>query len=156
VSDVIEEAGNLGGALLKDLEWVRKADPDIPFHIERAARCEHDARRLDQRGTKLRRRHIDIDLDQANRRCLQLDIRDQRLLADPIVENREVSPRNSLVARKDLVLGIERNGRKIMESAPFRRLASPTDLFDCQAALPFLRARSSVEMLTPDCSAACW
>jgi hypothetical protein len=60
------------GPLLKDLEWVRKADPDIPFHIERAARCEHDARRLDQRGTKLRRRHIDIDLDQANRRCLRL------------------------------------------------------------------------------------
>jgi hypothetical protein len=42
------------------------------------------------------------------------------------------------------------------ESAPFRGLASPTDFFDCQAALPFLRARSSVEMLTPDCSAACW
>jgi hypothetical protein len=42
------------------------------------------------------------------------------------------------------------------ESAPFLGLASPTDLFDCQAALPFLRARSSVEMLTPDCSAACW
>lgn len=42
------------------------------------------------------------------------------------------------------------------ESASFLGLASLTDLFDCQAALPFLRARSSVEMLTPDCSAASW
>src|SRR5260370_41404780 len=42
-----------------------------------------------------------------------------------------------------------------MESAPVRGLAPLTDFFDCQAALPFLRARRSVETLTPDCLAAC-
>jgi hypothetical protein len=44
---------------------------------------------------------------------------------------------------------------RFMESAPFRGLAPLTDFFDCQVALPFLRARSSVETLTPDCWAAC-